>query len=182
MANIDAGGGSNKRDLNRDIPLVPFIDFLLCLVSFLLITAIWSQSARLEASAQVPGSSECCKPEERPRRLHVDIRERKFELVWKQGETVLARHDVDRKPVQVAGGQTVYPELARRIREEWQRSGAHKSPSDVRRDEAVLHASNSLEFGEIAAVLDAIGAASRERTIEGQTVRIPAFSVSFAVN
>lgn len=31
---------------NHEIPLIPFIDFLLCLVAFLLVTAVWSQMAR----------------------------------------------------------------------------------------------------------------------------------------
>lgn len=41
MAQIDTGSHSTKRrETNQELPLVPFIDFLLCLVSFLLITAV----------------------------------------------------------------------------------------------------------------------------------------------
>ena len=29
MAGIDVGGGHGKRNLNHEIPLIPFIDFLL---------------------------------------------------------------------------------------------------------------------------------------------------------
>ena len=36
MAGIDVGGGhGGKRATNHEIPLIPFIDFLLCLVAFL---------------------------------------------------------------------------------------------------------------------------------------------------
>jgi len=36
MAGIDTGGGhGGKRATNHEIPLIPFIDFLLCLVAFL---------------------------------------------------------------------------------------------------------------------------------------------------
>ena len=48
MAGIDVGGGhGGKRSTNHEIPLIPFIDFLLCLVAFLLVTAVWSQMARI---------------------------------------------------------------------------------------------------------------------------------------
>lgn len=179
MATIDVGR-SSAREVNREVPLIPFIDFLLCLVSFLLITAVWSQNARLEATALVPGV-ESTRSDEQPKRLHVDIRDRKFELTWKQGQTVLARHDVERKPVMI-GGEARYPELAKRISSEWQHSGTHKAATDQRRDEVVLHAVNSLEFGELAAVLDAISATERDRDLGGETRRVPAFAVSFAVN
>jgi biopolymer transport protein ExbD len=35
MAGIDVGGHGGKRATNHEIPLIPFIDFLLCLVAFL---------------------------------------------------------------------------------------------------------------------------------------------------
>lgn len=181
MATIAGGGGNDGRELNRELPLVPFIDFLLCLVSFLLITAVWSQNARIEASARAPGVVEQT-PQKVSRRLHVDVREKKFELTWKQGETVVARHDVPRAPVVVAGGQPSYPQLARQLEHEWQTSGVHKSPSDEQRDQVVLHSSNTLEFGELAAVMDAIHAPKRRRSQGAQASTIPVFAVTFAVN
>ncbi len=64
MAGIDVGGHGGKRTTNHDIPLIPFIDFLLCLVAFLLVTAVWSQMARLNADARVPGPPKDEPPEE----------------------------------------------------------------------------------------------------------------------
>lgn len=180
MAGIDIGGFA-KREVNREVVLIPFIDFLLCLVSFLLITAVWSQNGRLEATARVPGGEEP-KPAEEPKLLHVDVRDRKFELAWKRGATVLAQQTVERKPVVVEGGETRYPELAETIRQQWEQAGAHRSASDPERDRVVLHSTNDLEFGELAAVLDAIHATRRERRVGGDAQTIPAFSVSFAVN
>ena len=50
MANISVGGAhGGKRPVDADIPLVPFIDLLLCCVMFLLVTAVWSQLSQLEA-------------------------------------------------------------------------------------------------------------------------------------
>ena len=43
MATIDVGGGSRKRkQVDGEIPLIPFIDLLLCCVMFLLVTAVWN--------------------------------------------------------------------------------------------------------------------------------------------
>jgi biopolymer transport protein ExbD len=57
MASIGAGGsdrGGNKA-VDHQIPLIPFIDLLLCCVMFLLATAVWNQLARVNANQQVPG-------------------------------------------------------------------------------------------------------------------------------
>jgi biopolymer transport protein ExbD len=52
MANISVGGASGgKRAVDSEIPLVPFIDLLLCCVMFLLVTAVWNQLAVVEARA-----------------------------------------------------------------------------------------------------------------------------------
>ena len=49
---VDEGGGGGRRSVNADLNLVPYIDLLMCMVSFLLITAVWSQLARLEVKQQ----------------------------------------------------------------------------------------------------------------------------------
>jgi biopolymer transport protein ExbD len=56
MGGISVGGGhGGKKSVDSDIPLVPFIDLLLCCVMFLLVTAVWNQLARLDANQQQPG-------------------------------------------------------------------------------------------------------------------------------
>lgn len=185
MAQIDTGfHASSRRETNRELPLVPFIDFLLCLVSFLLITAVWSQMARVEASASVPGKP-CedgpCK-DEKPKRLHVDVKEKKFALSWKQGETVVATAEVERKAVKTDSGDVRYPELELRLAEEWKTQGVHKSPTDDKSDQAVLHTGNETEFGDLVAVMDALHAQQKERRIGNATARVPAFAVTFAAN
>jgi len=44
---VDTGKGG-KKSLDVSIPLVPFIDLLCSLIAFLLMTAVWTQIARLE--------------------------------------------------------------------------------------------------------------------------------------
>lgn len=56
MGGINVGGGhGGKKNVDSEIPLVPFIDLLLCCVMFLLVTAVWNQLARLDANQQQPG-------------------------------------------------------------------------------------------------------------------------------
>src|SRR5436305_5428973 len=45
-ANIDTGGG-DKRSVNVDINIVPFIDLMSCLTAFLLVTAVWVNIAQI---------------------------------------------------------------------------------------------------------------------------------------
>ncbi|HEX3850939.1 MAG TPA: biopolymer transporter, partial [Polyangiaceae bacterium] len=55
MANIDSRGARRSRATNHELPMIPFIDFLLCLVTFLLATAGFANFARLSSNANVPG-------------------------------------------------------------------------------------------------------------------------------
>lgn len=45
MAHIDTGG--RKGSVNVDINIVPFVDVMSCLTAFLLVTAVWIQTANL---------------------------------------------------------------------------------------------------------------------------------------
>jgi len=52
---IEGGGRGLRKDVNGDLLLVPYIDLLTCMVAFLLITAIWTQVARLEVAQKGQG-------------------------------------------------------------------------------------------------------------------------------
>lgn len=56
MGGISVGGGhGGKKPVDSEVPLVPFIDLLLCCIMFLLVTAVWNQLARINANQQQPG-------------------------------------------------------------------------------------------------------------------------------
>jgi biopolymer transport protein ExbD len=186
MAGIDVGGGHGRRNLNHEIPLIPFIDFLLCLVAFLLVTAVWSQMARINADARVPGPPQPDEPKDPPKekQLHVEMKgETKFQLVWKEGTTVVNTIDVEKKPVPVGeGGDIRYPDLAKKIVDEWNANGSHRAATDNKLDQAVLHTDNSTPFADVIAVIDAIYTPKREWSGGGKTEKMPAFNVTFSVN
>ncbi|RYZ08975.1 MAG: biopolymer transporter [Myxococcales bacterium] len=190
MAGIDVGGGhGGKRATNHDIPLIPFIDFLLCLVAFLLVTAVWSQMARINADARVPGPPKDEPPEEikKEKQLHVEMKgETKFQLIWKEGNTVVNTIDVDKKAVPAgAEGDIRYPDLAKKISEEWNQNGSHRGDlkDDKKIDQAILHTDNTTPFSDVIAVIDAIYTPKRACSVCGANAKnTPGFNVTFSVN
>jgi biopolymer transport protein ExbD len=185
MAGIDLGGRSARRETNRELALVPFIDFLLCLVAFLLVTAVWTRMARLPADANVPGRADCCAPSAKPKTLHVTVEDSRFVLSWREGDTVLTRSEVSRAGVRNASGDTSFPTLSRALDAEWRANGSHRAASDSKRDRAVLHAPNALEYSELVGVMDALREVKRGEPAAARPsapALDPAFEVSFAVD
>jgi len=81
VGGVSAPEGGGKRALDFELNLVPFIDLLSCCISFLLITAAWSQLARIETNQKVdpPGASKP-NPAERTR-VDVQIDAAGFKLL-----------------------------------------------------------------------------------------------------
>lgn len=186
MAGIDVGGHGGKKSVNHEVPLIPFIDFLLCLVSFLLITAVWTQMARINANAQVPGPPNPNQEitEQKDKTLHVEMKgESNFQLVWKEGSTVLNTIDVPRKADKVGEDEIAYSELATKIEEEWTKNESrHFAATDLKVDQAVLHTDNSTPFQDVIAVIDAIYKPQREVKVGNDIKKHSAFNVTFSVN
>lgn len=69
---VDSGGGGRK-SVDHEIPLIPFIDLLLCCVMFLLVTAVWNQISSMEAQVNGPTDSPVAiaPPPEQPLTLQV---------------------------------------------------------------------------------------------------------------
>ncbi|MBX3205211.1 MAG: biopolymer transporter ExbD [Labilithrix sp.] len=184
MAGVSVDEGKGKRrSMDSEINMIPMIDLLMVTVSFLLITAVWVQSQRLEANAQVPGPvtepPPCgadCKEEAR---LHVETSDpTKFVLAWKEGRTVLHSTEIAREPRRAGS----YPALAARVSEEWKASGSHRDASDKRFDRAVVHAANDMPYSELIAVMDAVAHAKRGVSSGGKLVETTAFEVTFATD
>lgn len=181
MAMIQVSGAGHRRALDHELPLMPFIDFMLCLLAFLMMTAIWTQMARLKALAEGPGQSGV-DPPARMARLHVTVRDKSFDLAWREGSTVIDTRQIPRTESQSTTDTPRYPTLSRALGEEWQRHGTHRAASDPARDQAVLHTSNALAFDEIVAVMDALNATKRATPEGAPPSDVSAFAVSFATD
>jgi biopolymer transport protein ExbD len=209
MGGVDVGeGGKGKRKtLDSEINMIPMIDLLMVTISFLLITAVWTHMARINADAQVPGpprpdvEQEKVEPE---KQLHIEMRSpEKFVLIWKQGGTTLTTIDVPRTPnIQEVGASKIvrFPVTGqgkacdkknpeRQISDlgdvfecEWTRNGQHSAPTDKKIDQAILHTDNKVEYMYIVAVIDAVYKAKRPLQVGSKTEDVPAFNVTFAVN
>jgi len=191
MAGVDVGGGGKgkRRTLDSEINMIPFIDLLMVTIAFLLITAVWSHMARINADAQVPGPPREVEPDkiEPEKQLHVEMRSpEKFVLIWKQAGTVISTIDVPRKDDLQTGSNGAklirYPDLAAKIESEWKTVGTHRDGSDRKFDQAILHTDNETPYVYIIGVIDAIYQAHRPFTAGGKTDLVPAFNVTFAVN
>jgi biopolymer transport protein ExbD len=183
MASINVpGAGHRGRAVDHDVPLLPYIDFLLCLISFLLITAVWSETARLNANARVPGSGTSPANEEQV--LHVDMKkDSTFVLNWRVGSTVVDSKQVPRnRDAELKGAAPRFDALRNTITEQWKLRGAHRSASDRSQDQAVLHTDNGTDFATITAVIDAIYGTQRELRLAEELKKIPAYNVTFAVD
>jgi biopolymer transport protein ExbD len=181
MAAIDSDsalGRSARRTVNHQLPLVPFIDFLICLVVFLLANSGFANFARLQSSALVPGKSSEFAEAER-KRLHVELLDHRFRVTWRTGATVVASSDVPSQVVIEERGDRHYPELARFLERDWRANGVHQDPSDPALDEAVLHVQNSAAYEDVIAVLDALRAPAR--AVPGSR-QASVFAVSFAAD
>jgi biopolymer transport protein ExbD len=198
MAGVNVGGGGKggRRSLDTEINMIPMIDLLMVTISFLLITAVWVQSSRIDANANVPGptsetppctdaAGQPCKAEAR---LHVQTTDpTKFVLAWKEGQTVVRSTEVPREASkQKVGkdGKTIvtYPALAARIEDEWKAAGLHRDAGDRKFDKAVVHAGNDMHYGEIVAVMDAVSRPQRPYAASGKTAPISAFEMTFAAD
>ena len=98
---IDGGGGDRKKPLNADLNLVPYIDLLTCMVAFLLITAVWTQLARLKIDQRGQGPGEEVETTHKTN-IAVVVHEDGFNLIV--GD--------DQKPLPMKAGDLDYATLA----------------------------------------------------------------------
>jgi biopolymer transport protein ExbD len=189
MGGVDVGGGGKgKRSLDSEINMIPMIDLLMVTISFLLITAVWTHMARINADAQVPGPPREVEPDkvEPEKQLHIQMNSPdKFVLIWKQSGTVISTVDVPRKDNLIVkdGKKSIrYPDLAAKIEQEWKTVGQHRDASDKKFDTAILHTDNDTAYVYLIGVIDAIYSAHRPYNVGGKAEQVPSFNVTFAVN
>ena len=149
MAAIETGGeGSGKKSVNQEIPLIPFIDLLLCCVMFLLATAVWNQLAVMNANQQVPGqaSTEDAPPEDEKVKLILQVRSSGYVLGSSAGESI----DITKR---AAAGQKEFDieELATKL-------GQWKQAWDDR-DDMIVAPEDGVRYEDVIRAMDVATAA-----------------------
>jgi biopolymer transport protein ExbD len=77
---LGTGGKGKKKPLDAAINLVPFIDLMAVTISFLIMTAVWTQISRLQVS-QAGGTSADTPPDDQPKLvLNLTISERGYSI------------------------------------------------------------------------------------------------------
>jgi biopolymer transport protein TolR len=111
---IQTGGGGGKKPLNAELNLVPYIDLLTCMVAFLLITAVWTQLARLSAAQKGQGQAGEETPPEMQTKIVVVVNQEGFNLVVNQDQTPIPRkgesYDFDRLSTELKKIKDAHPD------------------------------------------------------------------------
>lgn len=66
MAHIETSSKTNRRGVNVDLNLVPFIDLMSVLITFLLITAVWTQVSMIQIGSSLYGKKSETQPKPEP--------------------------------------------------------------------------------------------------------------------
>src|SRR5690242_6636991 len=100
MAVSPLGEGKERRkSVDGELNLVPYIDLLTCMVAFLLITAVWSQLARLSVAQK--GQGEQVETSVDRLRIAVAVHDDGFNVIVKD----------DQKPIRLRDGRLDYARL-----------------------------------------------------------------------
>jgi biopolymer transport protein TolR len=110
---VQAGKG-NKKSLNVDLNLVPYIDLLTCMVAFLLITAVWTQLARLSAQQKGQGQAGEETPPELQTKIVVVVSQEQFNLVVGQDQTPIPKkgqeYDFEKLAAELKKAKDAHPD------------------------------------------------------------------------
>ncbi|MCA9606881.1 MAG: biopolymer transporter ExbD [Myxococcales bacterium] len=142
MASISTGGDGHgsKKSVDAEIPLIPFIDLLLCCVMFLLVTAVWNKLSSLEGHLDAPGNPQSTIDQPNPEDLPLTVR---IDHDGYQLSTGLG--DETRIPL-AAEGSWDLAALSEHLRER------HRiAPNDER---VIVTADDGVEYSQMVAALD----------------------------
>src|SRR6476660_3804249 len=122
---VDTGNKGGKKPLDADLNLVPYIDLLTCMVAFLLITAVWTQLARLQVEQKGQGQTTGI---ETPPQTKIAV------LVHADGFTLVV--DDDQKPLGRIGADLDYARLGAEL-QALKRTHPDKSDVQVLSEDAI---------------------------------------------
>ncbi len=138
MATISVGGGSGKKSVDSDVPLVPFIDLLLCCVMFLLVSAVWTQLGRLETNQASPGAEQDTMAATPRTKLILQIESGGYTLASTTGE---------RTPIPTIGGAFDVAALATALHA--------RRAIDAERSEITVVPEDGIPYSEVVRAMDA---------------------------
>jgi len=133
---VETGNKGGKKPLNADLNLVPYIDLLTCMVAFLLITAVWSQLARLEAHQKGQGQAGEDTPPEKVFKLVIVVNSEGYNLVA----------DQDQQPIPKKGEQYDVEKLGTELKK---LKDSHPDKTDVQ-----IASEDAIKFETLVKTMD----------------------------
>jgi biopolymer transport protein ExbD len=88
---IEGENRKGRKVVNAELVLVPYIDLLTCMIAFLLITAVWTQLARLKVAQRGQGEANAGDPAES--KIAVLVHQDGFSVMVNQDQHPLPRKD-----------------------------------------------------------------------------------------
>jgi len=109
---VDVGEQSKggKKPLNSELNLVPYIDLLTCMVTFLLLTAVWTQLARIDVTQKGQAQS-AEQTDEKPPETKLVV------VINEDGFLIAGGAAGDQKPIKKKEGKYDYDTLLALLKE-----------------------------------------------------------------
>ena len=107
---VDTGAKGGKKPLNAELNLVPYIDLLTCMVVFLLMTAVWTQLARIDVTQKGQAQS-AEQTDEKPPETRLVV------VVNEDGFLIAGGAAGDQKPIKKKEGKYDYDTLMAILKE-----------------------------------------------------------------
>ncbi|MEM7604805.1 MAG: biopolymer transporter ExbD [Myxococcota bacterium] len=143
MASVDGGGGggNGKKSVDQEIPLVPFIDLLVCCIMFLLATAVWNQLASISANQSVPGQAaqEDTPPPEERVKLILQVQASGYTLASTAGDSI---------PIPLNGDEYDMAELRNKLQE--------RKRLEPNREDIIVAPEDGVRYEEVVRAMDAV--------------------------
>jgi biopolymer transport protein ExbD len=133
---VETGNKGGKKPLNADLNLVPYIDLLTCMVAFLLITAVWSQLARLSVQQKGQGQAGEDTPPEKVFKLVIVVNSEGYNLVA----------DQDQQPIPKKGEQYDVEKLGTELKK---LKDSHPDKTDVQ-----IASEDAIKFETLVKTMD----------------------------
>ena len=133
---VETGGKGGKKAVNADLNLVPYIDLLTCMVAFLLITAVWSQLARLSVQQKGQGQAGEDTPPEKVFKLVIVVNSEGYNLVA----------DQDQQPIPKKGEQYDVEKLGTELKK---LKDSHPDKTDVQ-----IASEDAIKFETLVKTMD----------------------------
>ncbi len=134
----EPSGGGGKKSVDFQLNLVPFIDLLSVLISFLLMTSVWTQISKIEVK-QSPNMPNDEPPEEQEEKLKLTV------LIKSSGYTV-TKKGVVVKEIETKGSEydaTTLAEVLKKVKAE------HPENNDVQ-----VTSEDAVAYQELITVMD----------------------------